>query len=576
MSGCTSKNENGEFNKVFKKFVDKNIKKVSTHDYLKNSIKENIDKEKTLDFDNTKKLSSILENLSEIDGNTYLLSADVEDIFIQNIKNSHKLKINTFEKLNQYIQDTSNYFIYIKKNKFVKNRVKIVGMKDQEVYERNLKKIPFSIDGKMAVSNIIEQLKDVSGFNVIAKNIPKEDEKKIDKRTNEKLFSSNSIDSLFNNSYISFAGNNVMELVNHISRSFNVYVDIDYENKTIIFQKLKSKLFNISLSNVEYSGTLDVKQSIKNDVGSSGGETKSIKTKIKLDILDSLEENLKAILKTNDIDGSLLSMNRTVGTIFVKTDKDTMKDISLLINDFNTAFEKQIDFKLEIYEFAVTKEFDVGISLGATLSNGRYEGRLIGTSFTESIFSLDDKSTIGNRYSVKGAKLNNKMVRLIKQTRHGYILKNSIPYFIDSTDSKSYVKSITKTTSKNAAGDAEDKTTPEISEINEGTVLSILAKVNGNKIEFNIQPKIVRVNGVAKVEYEDNTITLPDVSINTFTSNVILKNGEKKIIGYLTTYEDVNDYNGIVPIENFVLGGARSNQYFRKETVYVISANLRE
>jgi len=173
LSGCSSKSENGEFNKVFEKFVDNNVKKTSAKNYLKDSIEEKIDKVKTIDFDNTKKLSSILENLGEIDGNTYLLSPKVEDFFVQNIKSSHKLKINTFEKLNQYIQDTSNYFIYIQKNRFVKNRVKIVSVKNQTIYEKNLKNIPFSIDGKIAVSNIIEQLKEVSGFNVIAKNIPK-------------------------------------------------------------------------------------------------------------------------------------------------------------------------------------------------------------------------------------------------------------------------------------------------------------------------------------------------------------------------------------------------------------------
>ncbi|HIP11078.1 MAG TPA: hypothetical protein EYG73_00030 [Arcobacter sp.] len=577
LAGCSSKTKNGEFNKDYSEFVNKNIKKVKTTDYLKDSIEEKIDIKKRLDFDNTKKLSSILENLGEIDGNTYLLSNDSDDIFIQNIKNSHKLEISSFSKLNQYIQDTSNYFIFIKKNKFIKNRVKIVSIKNQEVYEKSLKNIPFSVDGKIAISNIIEQLKDISGFNVIAKDIAKEDDKKTDKRTNERLFSSNDVGDLFDNTYISFAGENVMELLDYISLSFNVYVDVDYESKTIIFQKLKAKLFNLSLSNVEYSGSLDVKKSIKNDVGSDGGDSKSVKTKIKLDILDSLENSLESILKLNDTKGSLLALNRTVGTVFIKADKETMQDMSLLINDFNTAFEKQIDFKLEIFEFAVTKDFNAGISLGAVFKNSaRYVGELKQAAFADSIFNLTDQRTTGNRVSVNSATLNSKTIRLIKQTRHGYILKNSIPYFIDATDSKSYIKSITKTTSENSAGVPEDKITPEISEVNEGTVLSILAKVNGNKIEFNIQPKIVRVNGITQVAFDDNTISLPDVSVSTFTSNVILKNGEKKIIGYLTTYDDANDYSGIVPIENFILGGSRSKHYFRKETVYVISANIRE
>ncbi len=57
---------------------------------------------------------------------------------------------------------------------------------------------------------------------------------------------------------------------------------------------------------------------------------------------------------------------------------------------------------------------------------------------------------------------------------------------------------------------------------------------------------------------------------------MILKNGDRKIIGYLTSYENAKDYDGILPIEDFVLGGANSKKYFRKETVFVISADIRE
>lgn len=576
-SGCSSKvAPHGEFNSEFEDFTNENFKKVTSKNYLKDSIEESLNSKQYINLDNTKRLSFALEELGSFDGSSYMISQDSEDIFLHAVKSSHKLGIDTFDKLNQYIQDTSNYFIYIKDNRFVNDRIKTVSLKNKEVFKQNLNDIPFTIDGKMAIADILEQLKEVSGFNIIAKDLPEDDDKKNKNPTttinNNKLFGTNSVDTLFDNVYISFSGNTIMELLNYISTSFNIYVDVDYETKTIVFQKVKSKMFNISLNNIEYSGSLDVKKSVKNDVGGSGGnDEKAIKTKIEMNILDSLEKDMQAMLKKSPVKNNSISFNKTIGSVFITADKQTMQDISLLVDNFNNVFEKQIDFQLEVYEFSVDKEFDMAVALGATIKSGAVNGSFLSSTVAGSMFNVGSNAQNG----ITGSKLNNSTVKLLKQTRHGYILKNSIPYSIDVTNSKSYVKTVTTETTT-SSGISTTKTTPTTSEINEGTVLSILSKINGNKIEFNIQPKIVRLNGIETAVYDGNSITLPDISTNTFNSNIMMENGEKKVIGYLTTYDDTNNYSGMVPVENFILGGSRTKTYFRKETVFVVSANIRK
>ena len=578
LAGCSSKGEpHGSFNKDFKEFTNDKFQTTKAPNYLKDSIKEISNNKKYINLDNVKRISIALEHLSNIDGKSYVLSNDSEDIFLHPVKESHRLGIDSFDKLNQYVQDTSNYVIYVKKNRFLKDRVKVVAVKDKEVFKKDLSNIPFTLEGKASVADVIEQLRVVSGFNVIAKDIPKNDKKDLllgDTRT-QRLFTGNNVADLFENNYISFYGHNIMELLNYISNSFNIYVDVDYENKLIVFQKLKSRMFSINLNNVEYSGSLDVEKQINNDIGQGGNDKKSVKTKVKLDILDSLDRSIKALLEKSQNDNTVYTFNKTVGSVYVKADKQTMKEVALIIDNFNNVFDKQIDFQLEVYEFAVTKEFNAGIDLGAAIDTTTLTGNLATSKITNSIFNINEKSSSnGVTKSITGAKLDNKMIKLIKQTRHGYILKNSIPYYVDVTDSKSYIKSIKQETTV-TSGVSQTTVTPETSEINEGTVLSVLSKVNGNNIEFNIQPKIIRVNGITAATFGDTTISLPDLSSNTFSSNVIIKNGEKKVIGYITTYEDVNDYNGIVPLDNFILGGARTKSYFRKETVFVVSAKIR-
>ena len=103
LTSCSSlKTKYGEFNQKFKEYVTKDFKKTQTKDFVKDSIKERIDTNKTLSLENTKRLSSLLEDIGEIDGKAYMLSSDSEDIFIRATKNSHTLNINSFHKLNMH------------------------------------------------------------------------------------------------------------------------------------------------------------------------------------------------------------------------------------------------------------------------------------------------------------------------------------------------------------------------------------------------------------------------------------------------------------------------------------------
>jgi hypothetical protein len=201
-----------------------------------------------------------------------------------------------------------------------------------------------------------------------------------------------------------------------------------------------------------------------------------------------------------------------------------------------------------------------------------------GPSAAQSIFNWT-KTNAKNEKASYGIRSDHTMVRLLSQSRYGYILKNSIPYYVDFTTSQNYVKTI-ETKEEGTGTDKTTKITPSIETTSEGTILSVLAKINGNKIEFNLQPKIVTVDNTLTQNFgsdaEQQTITLPKVNLNTFSSNIILRDGEKRIVGYMTSYEDSNNYNGMIPLENFVIGGATTRKFIRKETVFVVSATIRE
>lgn len=249
-----------------------------------------------------------------------------------------------------------------------------------------------------------------------------------------------------------------------------------------------------------------------------------------------------------------------------------MENITKVINDFNSIFNKQVDFELDIYEFAVSKEFDGGISVGGKV---KYRGGTITGQSNELIKDLFTftKTTGGNTYKAN-LNLTNKMVQLIQSTSHGYVIKNNMPYMIDLTNSKDYVKTIKVTTSSTTAGETK-VTSPETDTISEGTILTVLPRILGKKIELNIEPNIVTINKISTETYDGNTISLPDISTNKFKSNIMIKSGERRVIGYVTQYQDISDYNGVIPLDHFIIGGENDKKYIRKEIIFVVSARVK-
>ena len=574
LNSCSVKS----LNKDYKDYVDKNYTPSNdkNRSFLKNNVKENIIHQKYIDLSIKKSISTVLKELSKIDGNVYIFKG--EDIDIEPCTNSQKLHIDSFKKLNQYIQDTTNMTMVITKNRFLKNRAKIVELKDLHSLGSNLNDVPFYLKGSVSIDDALEEMGKLTGFSIVYKTDSKSSSSEPISTQSESpsqmadipdMPNISNSSSFFEGKYTTFSGNNVADFLNLLSNNFNLFVDIDYKNKLIIFSKKKSKIFHVFVNNISMSGTLNGQKSVS---GVSGASSSSlpITSQITINILDDLDKNLKQIL--SNAPGSTYSFNKTSGQIFIKTDKKTMESITKLINDFNSIFNKQIDFQLDIYEFAVNKNFTYGVSIGGKIDKGRYTIDTKGGRTNElikTIFNIS-KSTSNLNADVEST---NNIIQLLQVTNHGYVIKNNMPYMIDLTNSKNYIKTITTTINHSVSGDTQ-VTTPETATISDGTILTVLPRIVGKKIELNIEPNIITINKISKETYDGNTISLPDISTNKFKSNITLQNGERRIIGYITQYQDVSDYNGILPLNHFIIGGENNKKYIRKEIVFVVGAKI--
>jgi len=564
INGCGVKTLNKDFKDYVKRnYVEQNEKE---RNYLKNQVHENIVKKRYIDLSIKKSISTVLKELSEIDGNIYIFKG--EDIDITPCTNSQKLGINSFEKLNQYIKDTTNLTLVITKNRFLKNRAKVVELKDLHSLESNLNKIPFYLKGSVYIDDALEEMSKITGFSIIYQ-IDSPSSTQPNTQTPYPAQTS-SVNSFFEGKYTSFSGNNIADFLNLLSNNFNLFVDIDYKNKLIKFSKRKSKIYHIFVNNINMSGSLSGEKSATG-VDSGGSSNLPITSQITINILGDLENNIKKIISGDP--NSILSFNKTSGQLFVKTDKRRMESVTKLINDFNSIFNKQIDFQLDIYEFAVTKNFSYGVAVGGKVSVDGYTVDTNGktTNIVNSIFKITKKN--GDDFA--DVESTNEIVQLLKNTNHGYIIKNNMPYMIDLTTSKNYIKTITTTVNNTVSG-ATQVTTPETATISEGTVLTVLARILGKRVELNIEPNMVTIDSIKPKEFENNSISLPEVSTTKFKSNITILDGERRIIGYITKYQDASNYNGILPINHFIIGGKNGKKYIRKEIVFVVGVKIRK
>jgi len=258
----------------------------------------------------------------------------------------------------------------------------------------------------------------------------------------------------------------------------------------------------------------------------------------------------------------------------VSADKKTMSAAEKIIDNFNTSFLKQVKVTLGVYEVIVKNNYNIGIDLKTSNThNGKTVTSNIINNATANILNFSNSN---NNFSINGflSSLSN-IGDVVNSNKYYMLIRNHLPYnkkIITSTD---YVKSV-KTTTNTNTGLTTQNTTQQTNTVNEGFSITMIPNIVGDTISLNISPNITSLLEMKGAVYNNSKITLPKTSVENFTTEVILKDGEKIVIGSVTTYDKANNYSGIIPLNNFILGGNSSDKYVRKETVFVLSAKIVE
>ena len=567
LSGCSSKNN--QFDVTVKNSL-KEVKKANNKLDKVVKAQEKITENKYLDFSIHKRLSTLLEELSTMDKQVYHLEGKDITYPIFNNKDSKTMNINNIDKLVTFTPTVTNYAINIKP--VFGGKINIVKIVDKYQKDSNLLNVKLKVNGKVPLNYIMKKISNLTGFNVLFTLNNKSSNSK--GREGEEIPAPNNFNNKTNNSELAlikdkkvyFKGSNIKEFFDYVSQLFDVYIDVDYLKKLIKITKYKTKIYNVLpliAAQVDSGVVMPSTQ-----LNSQSGNTPQGIT-ARMPISSGYNENkisallgaLKQLIQQNG--GTLINVSD--GLVSIKSTKQGFKKINKVVDKFNSKYSKIVDITITTYQFLVSKDFNLGLDL-----------KYITDKFNITTSNL---TNVLGKYTSKtgntvGLGMSSSNVKFLKKYSYEGNFLNGIQTLINTTSSKDYLKSLKTETTTNTATTVSTKT-PEIGKINQGETFGVTPNIYGDKVLINATLKLNVLNNLLKQKLSEDGdyITLPDVSTQSIPINTLIKVGDRMIVGIYQLYQKSSNYKGIIPNDNFLIGGSKDNAYVKQ--LFIVTAEVK-
>jgi hypothetical protein len=556
LSGCAAKYDKDvmeDMDYISKRLVD--YKTTHLQELVKEEIKED---DKFIRLEEDKDLDTLLQELSLIDGNQYYL--DKGKGFIVNRSG---VKIHTFEQLNNYIKATKGKEIKITKNLFVKSLPKVVSLYDNDETKLSMDKIIIKLNEEKTIGELIDYINKATDFKMFIKK-----SSFLESSTEGAIAPSVSTDKdiLLDKNALStkltIQDWTLSEFIKYLEKSLNYYVDVDVEQKTITVSRYKMHSFDIKIPNVDTTFD-DSGKEVGKATATGGAQVGSDNNKI----YDAFKSRVENILIKMGENKKNISIDNVTGTLTVKSTNNTYEEIVQAVNDFNNDISKQLVLRISYFDVILNKDN----TLGLDLSRIQTEGVNLKNRFVQNQFLFKTVNDEGFSWFIDSIHKNG---YLYNKDQYDILLSNNIPFEDNALINTKYVSS-KQTVSNTTDGVSTSTESLETDTYQEGYAVSYLAKIRKNNtaaIKMNIVQKVLENIESETYGANGDTITLPSVKDISKSPLVQLKKGEK-IIVWQRRYLDVADnYSGIIPINDFIIGGVKGKAYVQKE--YVLFAEL--
>lgn len=534
-SGCSSKSFHEDMQNSNKKALDKKDYNNIKNSYSDSLVDEVDVKKGYISVIEDKSLADILKELEVIDGNLYFLKSS--DILVP----KSRIKISSFEDLNNYLNAVLDKSLTVEQNG---QMVLVKILSSSERKKKSIKSIPFNLDGQISVEELVRLITLESGYEV-----------------NIGSFIENRSD--FQNSVVQISSRDLQDALNSLAQSKDVYVDVDYDKEAINISRYKDVVIELNIPILDMSSS-----SQTSNQETAGGESK-IENKSQIVLYEELDKMLKNIISTDKI--STYHIDKASGLIFLKSTKSIENAVRTLAKAYEASFSKEAVIEFERIEVLLNKSREFGV-LGADVTRtGNGTSWNVGPLTPEATGALGFETINPIRNLRMLADSKNDIGRMLNYSKNMIVLKNNIPSVQAITDNTDYVEKIETTRDADTKERTSDVT---VNTLKEGTSITAMAKISRDKIFLNIAPTIKKLIAFKEVSVDGTTIQLPQYNDQSYNVSKEVKLGETSIVGSIIVHDDAKNYNGILPIESFAIGGKDSKSYVRREIVYVIT--LRE
>ncbi len=415
------------------------------------------------------------------------------------------------------------------------------------------------------------------------------------------------------------------ELYRHILDAFDLSGQV--EGNTTKIGMFEERFFNIDFLNSRMS--LDVTaggnvfgantggtagDQIRGNISLSGGTGKQIES------YDQLENNLKQLIgakegeakpsdnKEEDRKRTVYSLNKSSGTLFVRTRPSQMRMVEKMIDRYKVVLRRQVLIEAQLLDVELNDQFQYGVDWNLLRSNvaGIVGGAPIAASAVSSILSnagdaataartlIFPSQSIGyaegrsaglayTRGSVSAAISMLRGFGNVKVLSNPSIrVRNNVPALLSVGSSNRYVAKSSVTVTNPGGGAATTTADVQTDSVFSGVIIGVVPFIGdqGN-VELLINPMQTEVDAVS-LQLQDvgggNKVTLPKVSFKGMTTTLNIQDGDTVIIGGLIDQNTSGTDRGTPGLSDVPLFGKmfgnESTSHHSREMVIVLKVKL--
>ena len=527
MTACSQKNYHDEMTSDVKKTINNKSYGKMRDSYSGQLVDVEKKNKEFISILSDKSLGDVLKELEIIDGNYYYLKSS--DILVP----KSRIKIHSMKELNEYLNAVMDKELYIKKSGSL-YLVKLLST--SETKKQSIKDIPFNLDGQISVEELIKLITAQSGYEVsIGSYINNRDE--------------------FQNSVISVKSKNLINAINSLAHAKNVYVDIDYDKEMINIKRFKDVVVELNIP------LLNITTSNETSSSETSGES-TVENSSEIVLYDELNKMIKNIIGTDSI--SRYHIDKTSGLIFLKSTKSVENAVRTIAKAYEESFAREATIVFERIELVLSKGREYGIgSISEDRQTNSDAGILKSLTSGGALSFTSDNAT---RLLKIVATADNNIGKVLNYSKNLMVIKNNIPSVQSISQNTDYIEKIETTVNDNV-------TTSEatVNTIKDGTSITAMGKISRDKVFLNITPNIKKLISISEATIGDSTIQLPEYKDQSYNISREIGLGETVIVGSIIVHDDSKEYEGILPLEGFAIGGSDSKSYVRREIVYVVS-----